>query len=605
MNHLVSQAPSAPGVYLFKSSAGKVIYVGKAVDLKKRLATYFTAARQTDPKTQILKKQIASFETIITSTENEALILEANLIRRYKPRYNVVLKDDKRYPSLRLDITSEYPNLSIVRKPAKDGAMYFGPFSSARSVRETLKFIHRIYKLRKCKSSQFRRRSRPCLNYQIGGCLGPCCFDVDHKLYDEMVKEVILFLKGRTPALINKIKHRMIEASDKQDYETAAQLRDRMTALEKTIEKQVCVTTDFKDRDVYGIAGSDSISVITGLFVRKGYLQGSRHFVFTDALGTEQEMMRTFIHQYYENGRFIPKEIIFPVVLEDGQLLEQWLTRLRGSKVTIRRAQRGEKARLQNMAMQNAAKELADQTAALENEVQMLTRLQKRLGMAYRPDRIECIDNSNLFGKSPVAGIVVFDKGKPDKSGYRKYHIRSRQTPDDYATMAEVLTRRYIETDHRMPLPDLLMVDGGKGQLNIAFSVIESLNLSNKMEVVSIAKADPKKGETEDKIYKPGRSNPIIFGNDRDLLLFLQRIRDETHRFAITFHRNQYRKTAVASALDSIRGIGPQKKRMLLDHFGSIRNIRGADIDELIQLPGITRSLASSIKAHLTDMEGH
>ncbi len=601
LNDKLSGAPNEPGVYLMKDAEGKVIYVGKAKNLKKRLSSYFKQSgrkesRQINLKTRALVKKVSNFDTIITRTEKEALILESNLIKQYKPRYNVILKDDKRYPSLRLDIKSQYPSLNIVRKIEKNGAQYFGPFSSSQAVRQTLKIIHKTFKLRKCKTKEPKKRSRACLNYQIGACLAPCCLDVDNKTYDEIVKEVILFLKGRTPELIKKIKNQMTSAAKDQNYEKAAMLRDKIFALEKILEKQVAVTTDFKDRDVIAIADSPEILLIALLFVRGGYLLGETHFSFTKTMSTKAEMISTFIRQYYEKTHFIPQEILVPIHIEDTCVLEDWLTAINQKKVRILYPRRGEKAQLVNMAAHNAQNNLKDLTASTTAAIDLSARLQKRLRMDKMPERIECFDNSNISGTEPVAGMVVFENGKPNKSLYRKYKIKTVNKQNDYAYMAEILTRRYGKGEKSKPYPDLLVVDGGKGHLNIAVSIIKKFKLEKNFEIIGIAKKDVSRGETNDKVYQPGRANPVNFGREGDLLLFLQKIRDEAHSFAVAFHRKRRDKKSIHSIFDTIPGIGKKRKETLLKYFGGFDKIRKATIKELVSLPGISRKIAEELK---------
>lgn len=600
----LAKVSSQPGVYLMKDTHGKVIYVGKARSLKKRLASYFArignSASRMDMKTEILIRNISDFDTIITDSEKEALILESNLIKRYKPRYNVILKDDKRYPSLRLDIKDPYPNLIVVRKIAKDGALYFGPFSSSVAVQKTLKIIHKTFRLRKCKQKDFNRRTRPCLNYQIASCLGPCCLEVDNKIYDNIIKEVVLFLKGRTPDLIKKIKQEMISAANVHDFEKAAVLRDKMFALEQTLEKQVAVTNDFKDRDVLGVARSDENSMLTILFIRSGFLIGTRNFKFSKTMSTDSEMIGEFIRQYYDATRFIPKEILTPKPPEDAFLTEEILSAVKGQKVKILSPKRGEKVRLIKMAYQNAQNSLREFIADMSRDFQLFVRLQQRLKMDRIPFRIECFDNSSISGKDAVSCMVVFEKGKPNKSLYRKYKLKTAIAKDDYACMAEVLYRRYGKDKTSESYPDILMVDGGKGQLNIAVSVLTSLKLEKKIQLISIAKRNDKKGETQDKIYKPGQANPVNLGREGDLVLFLERIRDEAHRFAISFHRKRRIKTLMRSSLDSIQGVGEKRKLILLKHFKSIKKIRAATLEELSALPGISYKLAKTIKNGLS-----
>jgi len=602
----LAKVSAKPGVYLMKDIHGKVIYVGKARILKKRLGSYFARIENSrsrlDMKTEILIRNISNFDTIITDSEKEALILESNLIKRYKPRYNVILKDDKRYPSLRLDIKNPYPNLAVVRKIAKDGALYFGPFSSSGAVQKTLKIIHKTFKLRKCKQKDFNRRTRPCLNYQIESCLAPCCLDVDNKTYDDIVKEVILFLKGRTPDLIKKIKQEMISAANVHDYEKAAVLRDKMFALEQTLEKQVAVTNDFKDRDVLGIARSEENSIVTLLFIRSGYLIGTRNFKFSETISTKSEMIGGFIRQYYDTTRFVPKEILVPAPLEDAFLTEEMVSKIKGQKVKVLSPKRGEKARLVKMACQNAKNSLREFITEVSKDTQLLLRLQQRLKMDRLPFRIECFDNSSIYGKDAVSCMVVFEKGKPNKSLYRKYRLKTALAKDDYACMAEVLNRRYGKKGNTSePYPDILMVDGGKGQLNIAVSVLTSLKLEKKIQLISIAKRIEEKGEMQDKIYKPGQANPVNLGREGDLILFLERIRDEAHRFAISFHRKQRSKTLMHSSLDSIQGVGKKRKLILFKHFKSVKKIRAATLEELSALPGISYNIAKKIKYSLNN----
>ncbi|MBW1893160.1 MAG: excinuclease ABC subunit UvrC [Deltaproteobacteria bacterium] len=594
----VSDSPVEPGVYLMKNVKGHVIYAGKAMNLKKRLESYFVHTGVKDKKTEVLLKKITDFETIITTSEKEALILESNLIKRYKPRYNIILKDDKRYPSLCLNISEPYPYLSVKRKIKKDGSLYFGPYTYASAVSQTLKVINKTFKLRKCKTRNPQTRSRPCLNYQMHLCLAPCCLNVDKAEYNKIVREVILFLKGRTTELIKTIEKDMLQASEDMDFEKAASLRDKLFALKKVLEKQVIVSTDFVDRDVIALAGTKERSVITILFVRSGFLVGTRNVVLQETLASDSESMSSFIRQFYHEDRFVPAELSMAIQPEDKELLEDWLKTIKGRKVKILIPKRGEKIKLVALAVRNAEKALKDSIDSDKIISDMLKRLKKRLNIQKLPERIECFDNSNISGTSPVAGVVVYKNGAPDKSSYRKYKIRSNQKSDDYAYMNEVLNRRF-KNRSSSELPDLLMVDGGKGQLNIALSVLKELGIEGEFDVIGIAKKDGLKEEKEDKIYTPGRANPVNLGREGDLLLFLQKIRDEAHRFAISFHRKQRRSKQIRSELDGIPGIGEKRKKMLLTHFKSIRKIRAADINELSSLSGMNRKIAQTLKSHL------
>lgn len=596
---------SAPGVYIFKDQQGKVLYVGKAKNLKKRVQSYFQPGRPHDGKTAVLITKITSIETILTHTEQEALILESNLIKRHRPRYNIHLKDDKRYPFLRLNVTQPYPNLNIVRKIKDDGARYFGPYASSAAVRQTLKFIHKTFKLRKCRTKTFASRTRPCLNYQMGLCLGPCCMEVDPKVYAEIVDEVTAFLLGRTPALIRKIKKEMQSAAETQAYEKAAMCRDKMIALEKTVERQVSVTTDLKDRDVISMVVDESHSVFSLLRVRGGFLLGGRLFVFDSAVGHANDRMSVFLRQLYSGKQEIPMQILVNHLPEDHQLIEALLSENRGTKVNLRQPLRGEKVRLIEMAEQNAKRGLKDQLERISTHRDLMLRLKHRLRMEALPQRIECFDNSNLAGTLPVAAMVVFHQGQPHSSSYRRYKIKNDGKPDDYAHMAEVLSRRYNRRDEDMPLPDLLLVDGGKGQLNIAMAVLAGLGMTGQFAVAGIAKKDETRGDETDKIYLPMRSNPVNLTKDPDVLLLLQRIRDEAHRFAITFQRKRRAKSSVQSILDHIDGVGPKRKRALLKHFGGVAEIEAAGVDELSRIPGLSRQLAQSIHSYFEDRTKH
>jgi excinuclease ABC subunit C len=595
----LTHVSSSPGVYLMKDMKGKVIYVGKARNLKNRLSAYFQKSTQPDKKTNVLISHIETFETVLTATEQEALILESNLIKRYRPKYNVILKDDKRYPVLRMNMSDPYPNLSIVRKIENDNALYFGPFSSASAVHKTIKFINKTFKLRKCRHDTFRQKTRPCLHYQMNQCLAPCCMDVDRNIYQKIVKEVTFILNGRATDLIKNIKADMLTASSHHKFEVAAQLRDKMFALEKIIEKQVAITTDLIDRDIIALGQNDHWSVITLLVVRNGYLLGSRHFEFTETISNIPDSIEDFIKQYYEKSSFIPKEILIPEKIESAILIENWLKATHEKKVRIIVPQRGEKTNLVKMARQNADNRLKEIVAAALSDQALLRRLKHRLKLASFPKRIECVDNSNVFGSHPVAGIVVFENGKPLKSAYRKYSLKKVTGPDDYASMAEVLSRRFGPKTSPTTYPDLLMLDGGKGQLNIALSILKSLRISKEMDILAIAKSKEKNVDVLDKIFLPGRANPIIFRKETDLLLFLQRVRDESHRFAIAFHRKQRQTSATQSILDTIPGVGKKRKQQLLKHFGSIKKIKVATLEEISGLPGFNKNVATAIKEKL------
>lgn len=588
--------PSDAGVYLMKDKKGRIIYVGKAGNLKKRLAAYFVKTTGHDPKTGILIKHIVDFEVIVTAGDHEALILEATLIKRHKPRYNVLLKDGKNYPCLRLDTTRDYPALEVVRKIKDDGAAYFGPYSSAHAVRHTLKQVHRIFKLRKCRNSQFNNRSRPCLQYQIKACLGPCCLEVPVEVYGEIVNDVKLFLKGRAPELIRKLKDKMLRAADAQAFEKAAHLRDTLFAIEKTLERQVAVAPDMMDRDVIACHGDQGRAVVTLLFVRSGYVVGTRHFHFDMTWNTIPEIMGAFLMQYYGNNTFIPTQILLSHAVEDQPLMETQFSDKKGRRVYLLVPERGDKKKILDMARLNAENELETTLSKQVETEAVLDMLQKLMSMPVPPRRIECYDNSNISGTDPVSSMVVFTDGKPDKGAYRKFIIKNVAQHDDYAYMTEVLSRRFApDKKEPLPLPDLVVVDGGKGQLSMAVAVLKDLGLADKMYVAGLAKKDKEKGEEHDKIYIPNRSNPLNTASSLKALYLLQQLRDEAHRFAITFQRKRRAKRAGSSVLDGIPGIGKKRRALLMQEYKGITAMKQATVEEMATLPGMTLPAAEAV----------
>jgi len=471
-------SPSHPGVYLMKDDQGEIIYVGKAVNLKKRLSSYFVREGGHDLKTKILIGKIADFEFIVTATEHEALILESNLIKTHRPRYNVLLKDGKNYPLIRLDISQDYPSLEVVRKIKGDGALYFGPYSSSAGVRSTIKTVNKIFRLRKCKTTQFRNRTRPCLNFQINACLGVCCHPVPRDEYHLIVRDVVLFLKGRAPELIRRLKQEMGEASCALEYERAAYLRDTVSAIEKSLERQVVVTPDLEDRDVAAWVEQEGRAMIALLFVRSGYLVGTRYEIFEMGINTRSELLEAFLGHYYGKTPFVPGQILLSDTLENQDLIGEHLTAIRGKKVVLHVPVRGEKRRLVEMAEVNGRIRLKNELSREAEIKRVLIMLQHLMDMDRLPRRMECFDNSHLAGTDSVSSMVVFTNGVPDKGSYRKFILKDTQAGDDYGAMTEVLTRRFRNGD--LPLPDLLVVDGGKGQLAMAVAVLEELGLSGQ-----------------------------------------------------------------------------------------------------------------------------
>lgn len=589
------QIPHSPGVYLMKDAGGKTIYVGKAKDLKKRLSSYFIKKGHQDAKTLALLEMIQDFEVIITSSGHEAFILESNLIKEYAPKYNVILKDGKNYPLLRIDMNEDYPAIMRVRKIKNDHALYFGPYSSSLSVNRTLIQIQRLFRLRKCKNTQFRNRSRPCLNYQIKACLGLCCNKVSPEEYKKQVQDAILFLKGRSKEVVDALKERMAAHAASLEYEKAAQVRDTLSAIRQIMEKQVVVSPDMQDRDIIAFASDRGSMVMTVMVVRSGVLIDTTHYPLDLGFKEPEEMLPAFLEDYYENLSVLPSSILLSREIEDRVLFEDRLSQKKQGRVSIHVPVRGEKKRLVDMAEVNAARELEKRLLREEEERAAVFMLKDLLSMDELPERIECFDNSNLSGQDPVSAMVVFKDGRPYKEGYRKFIIRDMDTPDDYAAMFKVLSRRFSKTPPEMPYPDLLLVDGGKGQLGMALAVLKDLGIEDRFMTAGLAKKDEARGETYDKIYIPGRSNPLNTAAGVKALYLLQRVRDEAHRFAITFQRNRREKRAGLSFLDDIPGIGPKKKKALLLHFKGITKMKAASVEEIAALPGMTQTLAEKL----------
>ncbi|HKL00673.1 MAG TPA: excinuclease ABC subunit UvrC [Desulfotignum sp.] len=589
------QAPHAPGVYLMKDARAKTIYVGKAKDLKKRLGSYFVRKDHVDGKTAALLSMVKDFDLIITASDHEAFILESNLIKEYRPRYNVILKDGKNYPLLRIDMNEPFPAIQRVRRIKNDHALYFGPYSSSQSVNQTLRQIQKIFRLRKCRTTQFKNRSRPCLNYQINACMGACCLQVDEAAYRQQVKDAVLFLKGRSNQVIRKLTAQMQAHADAMEFEKAAQKRDAIQAMTRVLEKQVVVSADLKDRDVLALAMKNGIAVVTMMLIRSGRLIDTVHYPVDPVFREADEILRAFVWQYYDHTRFLPDTVLLDSPIEDMALLASNLSEKKRKKVTVHVPVRGEKRRLAQMARVNAREELEKQALREEATQSALTLVQTLLRMDRPPERIECFDNSNLAGKDPVSSMAVFTSGHPDKSAYRRYVIQDMDQPDDYACMTQVLTRRFSKPEKEMPRPDLLVVDGGKGQLGMAMSVLRELGIQGEFAVAGLAKKDEAKGEDLDKIYVPGRANPVNTASAKKALFLLQQVRDEAHRFAVTFQRRRREKRSSQSFLDTVPGIGPKKKKQLLTRFKGLENLKNASVEEIASVPGITTALAGKV----------
>ncbi|MCJ7640709.1 MAG: excinuclease ABC subunit UvrC [Desulfobacterales bacterium] len=597
----IDRLPANPGVYLFKDHKGSVLYVGKAGNLKHRVSSYFQKADGKDTKTLTMLERVADIDTFITDTEKEAIILENNLIKEYRPRYNVKLRDDKNYPCLRLSVEDEFPTLCIVRQIKKDRSIYFGPYPSATSLRETLKLIRRLFPIRTCLDAKFTHRLRPCINYEMGRCTGPCCGKIEPAQYREIVHQVRMFLEGKNEALLKTLKKKMEEASERLAFETAAKVRDQITHIEKVLERQKIVSRDFIDQDVIGLHRQDHTVVIHPLFIRAGKLLGGKGFAFPSTSIPEEEVLDSFLRQYYRRGKFIPDQVLISIRVTDQTLLEEWLAELKGKKVRILVPERGEKKQLLDMACENAEKFLTTGAEIEKDRRQLLNALKEELHLARIPSRIEAFDISNIQGRYAVGSMVVFEHGEALNERYRHFRIKSIEGADDYGMMYEVLLRRYKKALEEDELPDLVLVDGGRGQLNVAQEVLKELNIRG-VDLIGLAKErraerSRLKGimKSEEKVFHPQFKEPLILGKRSPLIHFLDQIRDEAHRFAITYHKKMRGKGTIRSALGEISGIGGIRQKELLRFFGSVEKIKDATLEELARVPKMNSKSAQRV----------
>jgi len=596
----INNLPTNPGVYLFKDKKGTILYVGKAGNIKHRVRSYFQRPSEKGTKTSVMLEKVADIETIVTHTEKEALILEDNLVKEHHPRYNVKLRDDKRYPCLRLSVEEEFPTLSIVRKIKKDRSLYFGPYSSATSLRETLKLIRRIFPIRTCHNTRFSNRIRPCINYEMGRCPGPCCGKIDLVQYREIIRQTRMFLEGKNRDLLARLKRKMEKESEQLHFEKAARSRDQIEHIKKVIEKQKIVSRDFVDQDVIGFHREDHTVVIHPLFVRAGKLQGGRGFTFPSMSLPDEEVLSSFLRQYYREDRFIPERILIPQSIPEQGLAEEWLTEMKGKRVWILVPQKGDKKELLQMACDNAEKFLIAKIGYEEERGKLLEALKERFNLNRTPKRIEAFDISNLQGGDAVGSMVSFEGGEPTKERYRHFRIKTVEGADDYGMMYEVLLRRYRRAVEKHDLPDMVLLDGGRGHLNVAQEVFKELGIKG-VDLLSLAKARrggdhrdhiEKSGE---KVFHPQHKEPIVLGKQSPLLRFLDRIRDEAHRFAITYHKKVRKKGTIRSVLEEVQGIGGVRQRELLKYFGSVEKIKEATLEELGRVPKMTPKSARSV----------
>ncbi|MGE0631605.1 MAG: excinuclease ABC subunit UvrC [Pseudobdellovibrionaceae bacterium] len=608
----VKDFPTQSGVYIMKNVAQKIIYVGKAKNLRARVKSYLGESRDLSSKTKILVGHLTEIEYILTKTEVEAFLLEASLIKKHRPKYNIRLKDDKAYPYIKLSLADEFPRLYLSRKVKRDGSMYFGPFTSGAAVFGTIRFLNRTFKIRDCTDGMFKTRKRPCMTYQIGRCTAPCVASVSKEDYAADIEGARLFLKGQDKKVVKKLTERMKLAATEEKFEVAAKLRDSIFSIEKILEKQAVVNdTSEIDQDALSFHGDERGVLVEMVHIRHGRVLGSRsHFLPQVDMVAESDDPRDFIvsflNQYYDDN-FIPDEVLLPIDLghDLDPLLEAVLKERGGHEVKVRFATTGKHKQLVDMASENAKSHFEKYVTKSEEKNKGLEEIQRKLHLEKLPKRIECFDISNFQGAESVASQVVFEDGVPARDQYRRYKIKTVEGPNDFASMKEVLTRRlkHVEYDD----PHLIVVDGGKGQLAVAMRVLEELGRKD-IPVVGLAKArtdsDFTSSEvetTEERFFLPGRSNPVIFRKNNEGLHILTGIRDEAHRFAITYHRKLRENSSLESQLDMIVGIGEKRKKLLLTKYPSVDAVANADVEELAKLQGFNRVLVERILVQLNE----
>ena len=610
--------PTKPGVYLYKNQAKKVIYVGKAVNLRNRVRSYFHKSSQTNLRLHNLVKDIRDIEFIITGSELEALLLENTLIKKYQPKYNVLLKDDKRYPYIKVHYQEPFPRVTTTRQILNDGARYFGPYTAAWAAYQTLDLARKIYPYLTCTRNITGQDERACLYYHIGRCAAPCIGAVTQDEYRAVIDDLCDFLAGNTKEITQKLIQEMQQAAETLDFERAAVLRDQLKAIDQIVQKQKVISPDMVDEDVIAFARANNDTCVQVFFIRGGKLMGREYFLLDGVDDADdKEIMAAFLKQFYNQVSDIPPQILLPQEVDELMIIRDWLRNKRGSKVTLKVPRRGKKRELVAMAAENATETLAHLKAQWEldqgKQTQALNELRENLHLPADPLRIECYDISTLQGTHTVASMVVFAKGVARKSDYRRFKMKTAVgKPDDFAAMEETLRRRFKrmkdaqqttaesanpgrkanEPNPWTLLPNLIIIDGGKGQLNAALKVLDEFELREVIPVVSLAKK-------EEEVFLPDQSEAILLPRHSQALYMIQRIRDEAHRFAITYNRNLRRKAGVASQLDNIPGVGPKRRKALLKAFGSVKKIRQANVKAIAAVPGINLSLAETIKSLL------
>jgi excinuclease ABC subunit C len=605
--------PGRPGVYIMRDAQGRVIYVGKAANLRSRVRSYFGSSHSLEPKTRNLVSSVADFDYIVTGSAQEALHLEATLVKRHQPFFNIRLKDDKHYPYLKVDLNDPWPRVYITRRVENDGARYFGPYASASSVRTTLDIVKKLFPWRSCTKTITGKDPRPCLDYYIHRCIAPCTSYCTKEEYDQVVRQTVLFLEGRTDEVVRDLRVRMEEAADALQFERAASLRDQIRAIERVSEKQVTAYTRPVDEDVFGLARADGEACVQVFFIRGTKMIGADHFPLD---GTKEEadseVMGSFLKQFYESAIYVPRRIVIPLAVPEQGLIRDWLAQRRGGSVQLLVPQRGEKRRLVAMAVDNARESLEMERvkwlADTGKTRAALEELEEELNLPELPRRIECYDISNIQGTSAVGSMVVFADGHPRPGEYRRFRIRTVEGANDFAMLAEVLRRRFKRASSAEPaptgdggqppegegwaaLPDLVIVDGGKGQVSAVHDVMRDLAVGH-IPLAGLAKR-------HEELFLVDEAEPVVLPRTSQALYLVQRVRDEAHRFAITYHRKVREKAGMQSALDSVPGVGPKRKRALLRKFGSVKGIREASLDDIAATVGFTRRLAEKVKEYL------
>jgi excinuclease ABC subunit C len=625
LQEILARVPTDPGVYLMKDRKGRIIYVGKAANLKARVRSYFN---RTDTRdfVPLLGRILGDIETVVVNNEKEALLLENNLIKQHQPRFNVKLADDKNFLVLRLDPKARYPRLEVTRRIGQDGAKYFGPYHSATSCRATLAVVNRHFKLRTCTDHVLNSRKRPCLQYQIKRCDAPCVYPITDEEYGKQVQDVALFLDGKDDELLKRLNGRMREAAASEQYEIAGAVRDQIKALERTLEEQRVVSTDFRDQDVFGLYREGEFVEVVVLSIRNGKLMGRRNFSLKGQEFPTQEILSSFVSLYYDLGAFIPDEVLLPEAVEDVAAKAEWLSEKRGARrgVEVLVPQRGPRHDLIVLAQKNAASSFVTRRDKSRDAEAAMAKLQQRLSLKRLPRRVECFDISHIQGTATVASMVVFLDGEPAKSEYRTFKVKTA-TNDDFASMYEVLSRRFrrskaAEAKEGEPkkgwvTPDLLVIDGGKGQLSTAVAALRDAQIDlgmNGIDVVALAKerlgprpkdgagaagdySDEKGEKQPDRVFRMNAKDPMKLRPNSAEMYLLSRIRDEAHRFAVTFHKKLRRRRTLRSALEDVPGVGQKRKRELLKHFGSLKKVRAASVEELQQAPGMSRAAAEAV----------